>query len=71
LIFFASAARRLPLSMLGFFQYLTPTAHFMLAIYVFYEPFTDWHLVSFTFIWLALGLYTADMMRGKKDENKT
>lgn len=70
LIFFASAARRLPLSMLGFFQYITPTAHFLLAIYVFKELFTGWHLVSFGFIWLALGLYSADIVLGKKGEKK-
>jgi len=68
LIFFASAAKRLPLSMLGFFQYITPTGHFLLAIYVFNELFTDWHLVSFAFIWLALALYTVDILRSRKGE---
>jgi len=66
LTLFAAAARRLPLSMLGFFQYIAPTGHFILAIYVFNEPFTDWHLVSFAFIWAALALYTSDIVRSSR-----
>jgi len=66
LIFFAAAARRLPLSMLGFFQYITPTGHFILAVYVFNEPFTDGHLVSFALIWLALVLYTTDLIQASR-----
>lgn len=63
LILFTAGARRLPLSVLGLFQYIVPTGHFVLAVFVFGEPFTSWHLVSFALIWTALALYTADALR--------
>ncbi len=63
LILFTAGARRLPLSVLGLFQYIVPTGHFILAVFVFGEPFTNWHLVSFSLIWTALALYTADTLR--------
>ena len=56
LLAFASAARRLPLSLLGMFQYLAPTLTFLLAIGVYGEPFTFGHAVSFACVWVALAL---------------
>lgn len=63
LVLFTAGARRLPLSVLGLFQYIVPTGHFILAVFVFGEPFTKWHLFSFALIWTALALYTADTLR--------
>ncbi len=60
LILFTHAARRLALSKLGLLQYIVPTGHFLLAVYVFGEPFTTTHLVTFALIWLALAVYSAD-----------
>ena len=57
LIWFASAARRLRLSTVGFFQYLAPSCHFLLAVFLFGEPFTRTHLVTFVCIWSALAIY--------------
>lgn len=59
LVWFAKGARRIPLSMIGFFQYLAPTISLCLGIFVFKEPFTTAHLVSFGLIWLALIIYTS------------
>lgn len=56
LLAFASAARRLPLSMLGMFQYLAPTLTFLLAIWVYGEPFTRGRAVAFGCVWAALAL---------------
>ena len=65
LVCFASAARRLRLSTLGFFQYLAPSCNFLLAIFVFGESFTRTHLVTFLFIWTALAIITAHgLLRG-------
>jgi chloramphenicol-sensitive protein RarD len=58
LVWFAKGARRIPLSMIGFFQYLAPTISLLLGIFVFKEPFTTTHLVSFGLIWVALIIYT-------------
>lgn len=59
LVFFASAARRLSLTVVGFFQYTAPTCHFLLAILLFGERLTTAHLVTFTFIWTAVVLFSA------------
>lgn len=58
LFFFNGAAKRLPLSTLGFFQYLSPTIQLAMAVVWFHEPFTRWHGVAFGLIWAALGLFT-------------
>jgi chloramphenicol-sensitive protein RarD len=60
LFFFNAAARRLPLSTLGFYQYLSPTLQLLLAVVFFGEAFSRVHAVAFGLIWAALGLYTWD-----------
>ena len=63
LVWFAKGARRIPLSMIGFFQYLAPTISLLLGIFVFKEPFTTTHLISFGLIWVALIIYTSSRIR--------
>jgi chloramphenicol-sensitive protein RarD len=63
LLCFNSAARRLPLSTLGFLQYLGPTLQFLLAIGVYGEPFATSQLVAFGFIWIGLAVFSADLVR--------
>ena len=63
LILFAGAARRLPLTTLGFLQYLAPTLQFLLAVLVFGEPFSLAQLASFTCIWGAIAIYSVDSVR--------
>ena len=60
LLFFNAAARRLPLSTLGFYQYLSPSLQLAMAVLAFGEPFTHLHAIAFGFIWAALALYTFD-----------
>ncbi|MBW4056109.1 MAG: EamA family transporter RarD [Proteobacteria bacterium] len=67
LLLFASAARRLRLATIGFLQYITPTFHFLLAVLLYKEPFTQAHLVSFLFIWSGLCCYSYDAWRGLKE----
>jgi len=62
LVLFAIAAKRLLLSTIGFFQYIAPTGHFLLAVFLYNEPFTDAHKVTFVLIWLALAIYTVDTL---------
>jgi chloramphenicol-sensitive protein RarD len=66
LVWFAKGARRIPLSMIGFFQYLAPTISLLLGIFVFKEPFTGTHLVSFCLIWIALIIFTISQVRRMK-----
>ncbi len=58
LLLFVAAAKRLSLSSLGFFQYITPTGHFLLAVFVFGEAFTSNYMVTFGLTWSALILYS-------------
>lgn len=60
LLFFAAAARRLPLSLMGMLQYINPTIQLLLGVVLWHEPFGQTRLVGFVFIWIALLLYTAE-----------
>jgi chloramphenicol-sensitive protein RarD len=60
LLLFASGARRIPLSVLGLLQYLSPTLQFLLGVWVFHEAFSMARLVGFAVIWAALALYAAE-----------
>jgi chloramphenicol-sensitive protein RarD len=69
LIWFANGARRIPLSTVGFTQYLAPSLMLFLGTVVFREPFTRTHLISFSLIWGALCLFSLShtaMMRRVK-----
>lgn len=56
LLFFTGAARRLPLTTIGFLQYLSPTIQFVMAITLFGEPFSQARGVAFACIWVALAI---------------
>ncbi len=56
LLFFTGAARRLPLTTIGFLQYLSPTIQFLMAVTLFGEPFTRARGVAFACIWIALAI---------------
>lgn len=60
LVCFAAATLRLPLTMLGFFQYLAPSITAILAVVVYGEAFTTSKLVTFGCIWLALAVFSAE-----------
>ena len=63
LICFSSAARRLPLFMIGLMQYMAPSMHFLMAVYVWGEPLDQSKLLTFLMIWAALAIFTADSWR--------
>jgi len=66
LLCFALAARRLPLTTIGFMQFLAPTLQFCTGIY-YGETLTVPHLVCFGFIWIAVLFFSFDAVRaGKK-----
>lgn len=58
LLLFATGANRLPLSLLGFIQYVSPTIALAIGVLLYHEPFTTVHLVSFSLIWLALTVFS-------------
>lgn len=58
LLLFSQGAISLPLKMLGFLQYLSPTISLLIGVFFYQEPFTMSHAVSFGCIWLALTLFS-------------
>ncbi|GGA63535.1 EamA family transporter RarD [Ornithinibacillus halotolerans] len=63
LLLFASGARRIPLAMVGFLQYIAPTFMLLIGIFVYGETFTKEHLIAFSMIWLALVIYLSSVYR--------
>lgn len=60
LLLFATGARKIPLSILGLLQYLSPTIQFLLGIWLFHEAFSSDRLVGFVMIWAALALFAGE-----------
>lgn len=58
LVLFSAGANRLPLNVLGFCQYLSPTISLLIAVTLYGEPFQEKEIISFSFIWVALVLFT-------------
>lgn len=63
LMIYANGAKLLRLSTIGLMQYLTPTIVFLIAIFIFREPFNMTKLIAFGFIWTALAIYSWSAIR--------
>ena len=62
LILFAAGARRIQLTTLGFLQYIGPSFMFLIAVFMYGEPFTLDKGMTFGFIWMALVLVSLDAL---------
>ncbi|MBC7441832.1 MAG: EamA family transporter RarD [Ramlibacter sp.] len=62
LLFFAAAARRLPLTYLGLIQYFAPILQFLVGVFVLHEPMPPERWAGFGLVWLALVVLTTDMV---------
>jgi chloramphenicol-sensitive protein RarD len=60
LLMFSAGVRRIPLSLLGFLQYIAPTIQFLLGVWLYHEPLNHDRLIGFVLIWLALALYSVE-----------
>ncbi|MDD3438577.1 MAG: EamA family transporter RarD [Clostridiaceae bacterium] len=65
LLWFAMGAARLKLSTLGFLQYISPTLSLLLGVFLYGEKFTVTHLLSFSFIWTGLIIYSFSNFEAK------
>ena len=65
LLLFTSCAKLLPLKLVGFMQYLSPTITLLLGIFVYGEAFTTVHFTAFSCIWLGLLFFTWSQIRSK------
>jgi chloramphenicol-sensitive protein RarD len=63
LLLFAAAAGRIPLSTVGLLQYLTPLIHLAIGVFIYDEPMPPGRLAGFAIVWLALSVFTVDMLR--------
>jgi chloramphenicol-sensitive protein RarD len=74
LLCFVKAARLLPLSTIGFLQYLAPSIQLLLAVLLFGEAFRPEQQISYGCIWVALAIYSADSLvaqhRGAKERDR-
>ncbi len=63
LLLFTAGAKLLPLKIIGFLQYISPTLTLLLGVFVYGEPFTASHLLAFGWIWAALALFVVSQLR--------
>lgn len=68
LLLFATAARRMSYSALGFVQYLAPSIVFFLSLFVFKEPLRPVQLICFLLIWTSIAVFSFDMWRKMRAE---
>jgi len=68
LILFGTAAKYLPLSIIGLLQYMTPTIQFILALTVFHEDMPPARWLGFIIVWAGLAFLTTDMLRQTRNQ---
>jgi chloramphenicol-sensitive protein RarD len=66
LVLFGTAARRIPLTLLGLLQYLTPTFQLLCGVVVLDEDLPPERLAGFVLVWVALALLGADALRASR-----
>jgi len=57
LLMFASAAKQIPLTMIGVLQYIAPTIQFLIGVFIYKETFDQSRLIGFSIVWLALVIF--------------
>lgn len=65
LLLYSEAANRIPLSLLGFLQYISPSISTLIAVFAFGEQFTLAHAVCFVAVWTGLSLTLVPQRKGK------
>lgn len=63
ILLFTTAAKLLPFKTVGFLQYLAPSISFLIGVFVYGEPFTTTHAISFGCIWTGLFFYIWSQLR--------
>jgi chloramphenicol-sensitive protein RarD len=66
LLMFASAAKQIPLTMIGILQYLAPTIQFLIGVFVYREPFDQARLIGFGIVWLALIIFWVENLLARR-----
>jgi len=70
LLMFASAAKRIPLTMIGILQYIAPTLQFLLGVLLYKEPFTTTKLIGFSMVWMALIIFWVEGVMAHRTQKR-
>jgi chloramphenicol-sensitive protein RarD len=62
LLFFAASTRRLPLSVVGFLQYIAPILQLAIGVGVLHEPMSTGRWTGFVLVWVALAILVAESL---------
>ena len=62
LLWFVNAGKSLRYSTIGFIQYLTPSIQLLIGVYLFHEPFTPTHSITFGLIWAGLVIFSINSL---------
>lgn len=60
LLMFASAAKQIPLTIIGLLQYIAPTLQFLIGVFLYKEPFDLEHFAGFVIVWFALIIFAME-----------
>jgi chloramphenicol-sensitive protein RarD len=60
LLMFASAAKQIPLTIVGLLQYIAPTLQFLIGVFVYKESFDFSHFIGFGIVWIALIVFALE-----------
>ena len=63
LLWFTNAGKRLRYTTLGFIHYMTPSIQLVIGVYLYNEPFTSTHAVTFGLIWTGLIIYSINTLQ--------
>ncbi|RKS69225.1 chloramphenicol-sensitive protein RarD [Motilibacter peucedani] len=63
LLLFGMAALRVPLSVMGLLQYVTPTLQLGIGVLVRHEPMTRTRWAGFGLVWASLAVFASDQVR--------
>ena len=66
LALFAAAVQRVPLSIVGILQYISPTIQFLIGIVVFREAFSRAQFIGFAIVWSAVVLFGIDGLHARR-----
>ncbi|WP_422485502.1 EamA family transporter RarD [Gudongella sp. DL1XJH-153] len=70
LLLYAESLKRLPLKIMGFIQYISPSISLLLGIFAFNEPFDKWSLSAFALVWIGLGFFTYSQVLLLRNERR-
>lgn len=71
LLLFSEGAKRIPLSTIGFLQYIAPTMMLLIGVLMYGEAFTEYHAISFGMIWSGLVVFSIHIIRTNRHKDKT